>query len=374
MKIRTNLAELRQKRGLSATDLAAQIGVTRQTIYSMEAGSYVPNTLVALKLARVLDVQVENLFQIEDEIPPPARSEKVELISGGEPPQAGQPVQLCRVGDQLVAACSGPVNWSLPLADGILVSPKGAARRNGKATVQLFQDEKELGKRLMMSGCDPGASVLARHLQRAGTELVMVSRNSSQSLDLLKKGLVHVAGSHLRDEASGESNLPAVRKRFGNQPVAVIAFAFWEEGLVVARGNPKSIKSVEDLVRKDLTIVNREEGAGSRMLLDSHLAKIGATGKAVRGYERVALGHLPAAWTVMTGQADCSIATRASARLFGLDFVPLVTERYDLIIREPDLDRPQIQILLDTLNRAAFRRELEGLGGYDTRTAGSRMV
>jgi putative molybdopterin biosynthesis protein len=109
-------------------------------------------------------------------------------------------------------------------------------------------------------------------------------------------------------------------------------------------------------------------------MLDSHLQRLGVSAPSVNGYGQIALGHLPAAWHVLTGKADCCIATKAAARVFGLDFIPLLSERYDLVIRKPDLNSPGVQVLLDTLGRAAFRRELEGLGGYDTRTAGDRVA
>jgi molybdate-binding protein/DNA-binding XRE family transcriptional regulator len=375
MEIRNNLAELRHKRGLGAAELASQVGVTRQTVYSMEAGSYVPNTVVALKLARVLGVRVEELFRIEDEPEPTAHIvEDVDVLSSERDVQPGQPVQVCRVGKRLVAAGPEAANWNLPPADGVLVEGAKGADRKGRASVQLFHDEKELGKRLLIAGCDPGVSVLARHLQRAGVELVVVNRNSSQALDLLKQGLVHIAGSHLRDRASGESNLPAIRSRFARGSVAVIGFAVWEQGLVVARGNPKAIRSIADLGRKDVTIVNREPGAGCRNLLDEGLAQAGVPIRRVSGYDQIAPGHLPAAWHVLSGRADCCIATRAAARVFGLSFLPLLAERYDLVIRKPDLDRPEMQVLLDALGRAAFRRELEGLGGYDAAASGTRVA
>jgi molybdate-binding protein len=185
---------------------------------------------------------------------------------------------------------------------------------------------------------------------------------------------VHIAGSHLRDRASGESNLPAIRSRFARGSVAVIGFAVWEQGLIVARGNPKAIRSVADLGRKDVTIVNREPGAGCRNLLDEGLAQAGVPIRRVSGYDQIAPGHLPAAWHVLSGRADCCIATRAAARVFGLGFLPLLAERYDLVIRKPDLDRPEMQVLLDALGRAAFRRELEGLGGYDAAASGTRVA
>ena len=370
MTVLTNLARFRLKRGLSAIELAKRIGVSRQTIYAMETGTYVPNTLVALRLAQVLEVRVEDLFQIES-AEPPAYTELVDLLPADQEPQPGLPVQLCNVEDKLVAVLPAPAVWSLPPADAVLVE---AGKRPGRGRVQLLQEEKQFRTRLLIAGCDPGISVLLRHLQREGVEAVVAYRNSSQSLDLLKQSLIHVAGSHLRDEATGESNLPAVRKHFPKGSVAVISYAIWEEGIVVARGNPKGIKSIADLARKDVVIVNREPGAGSRLLLDSHLQKVGINPKTVKGYQDIAVGHLPAAWRVKNGGADCCLATKTASCVFGLDFIPLSSERYDLVIRSQNLSLPSMQILLDTLGRTSFRRELEGLGGYDTRIAGDRLV
>jgi putative molybdopterin biosynthesis protein len=374
MEIRNNLGELRRKRGLSAAELAAQIGVTRQTVYSMEAGSYVPNTLVALKLARVLGAAVEEMFVVEDGAPPAPRTVRASMLAAGRQLQAGQPVQVCRVGKRLVATSAEPVAWSLPPADGVLAAPHRSSERAATTPVQLFSDGRELGKRLLLAGCDPGASILARHMQRAGIELIVVSRNSSESLDLLKRGLVHVAGTHLTDPATGEANLPAIRRRFAGSSAAVIGFAVWEEGIVVSHGNPKGIREIADLSRKGVTIVNREPGAGCRNLLDSRLRKLGIPVARVKGYDTIARGHLPAAWRVASGEADCCIATKAAARAFGLDFQPLVSERYDLVVRKADLETPEVQALVDALGRSAFRRELEGLGGYDAASAGARIA
>jgi putative molybdopterin biosynthesis protein len=123
-----------------------------------------------------------------------------------------------------------------------------------------------------------------------------------------------------------------------------------------------------------VTIVNREKGAGSRALLDTHMKRLRIEARSVKGYDRVAPGHLAAAWQVYSGAADACIATRAAARLFGLGFVPLVSERYDLAIRRQHLDLPGVVALLDTLNRSSYRRELESLGGYDAKAAGERLL
>ena len=376
--IANHLTAYRQKRGLSAADLAQRAGISRQTIYAIESGSYVPNTAVALRLARTLEVAVEDLFSLPSDAPAaPLPTEQVTLLPHPDTPRAGDPVQLCRVDRRTIASSPSPVPWYLPTTDAVLVGDVAAPGRTGKAgkgTVQLFHGESDLANRILIAGCDPGISVLARHVLRTGVELVVAQRNSSQALALLKQGVIHVAGTHLRDQASGESNLPAIHRLFARNSVTVVSLAVWEEGLVVAPGNPKSIRSVADFARRDVGIVNREPGAGSRMLLDAHLDRLGLAGEKVRGYDRLAAGHLPAAWQVRTGDADCCIATRAAARIFGLDFIPLASERYDLAIRRQHLDYPSVQTLLDTLNRASFRRELEGLGGYDTSTAGRRLL
>jgi putative molybdopterin biosynthesis protein len=371
-EIETNLGKLRRKRGFSAIQLAATVGVSRQTIYAMEAGTYVPNTAVALRLARTLDTTVEDLFALADSVPAPnLRSELTILLPGSAILQAGQTVQLCRVDKRLIASAPSPVPWYFPATDAVVAAKPG---RQGKTRVQIFQAEGDFTNRLLVAGCDPGISVLSRHVQAAGIELVLAHRNSSQALSLLKEGCVHVAGTHLKDEASGESNLPEIGRLFPKNSVAVISFAVWEEGIVTARGNPKNIRGIEDFCREDISIVNREKGSGSRGLLDSRLKRIGIQGRSVRGYDRLAEGHLPAAWQVQSGTVDCCFATRAAARVFGLNFIPLVSERYDLVIRKQHLDMPRMQNLLDTLSRSGFRRELEGLGGYDTRVAGQRVL
>ena len=374
MNIENHLSHIRQKRGYSAAALANKVGVSRQTIYAMEAESYVPNTLVALRLARVLEVPVEELFRLEDASPPPPSPKEVDLLPGGQAVEPGLPVQLCRVDKRTMGVSPTPVAWFLPPADAVVVdsAQKGPGPR--KARVQVFQDTEQFGNRLLMAGCDPAMSVLARHLQKSGMELVLAHRNSSQALDLLQLGCVHIAGSHLRDETTGESNLPQVRKLFPRGTAVVIAFAVWEEGIVVAHGNPKGIREIADFARKGIMLVNREPGSGSRSLLDSSMKRLGIPTSKVKGYDQVAHGHLPAAWQVRTGQADGCVATRAAARVFGLDFVPLISERYDLVIRKQHLELPAVQLLLDTLNRTAFRRELEGLGGYDTSGAGKQVA
>jgi molybdate-binding protein/DNA-binding XRE family transcriptional regulator len=345
--IENRLGEWRRKRGTSAADLAARAGVTRQTIYAIEAGTYVPNTAVALRLARALDASVEDLFVLGAE---ETRTEPVAALKGSE--AVGQVVQLCRVDERLVAAAPAPVNCWLPVSDGIVEKP---------GRVRVFPTDSDFSNRILIAGCDPGSSVLARHARAAGIESVLVHRNSTQALALLKEGYVHVAGTHLKEPPADKT-------------LAVISFAVWEEGIVTAPGNPKGIAGIEDFPRADVTIVNREKGSGSRALLDARLKALGISSRNIHGYDHCAPGHLPAAWFVHSGSADCCLATRAAARVFGLNFISLVSERYDLAVHRRHLELPRVQNLFETLGRSGFRRELEGLGGYDTTVSGRRVL
>ena len=345
------LAEIRHQRGVAASALARAASVSRQTIYAMEAGDYVPNTAVALRLARALEVTVEELFRLDAETPARPRTVKAELVGPGDT-FAGSPVALCRVGRKLVAVPVSPAPQVLPLADGILADPARSAVH------PLSEDPPET--RLLVAGCDPSISLLGQHLARASVGLVAASVNSSAALDLLRKRLVHIAGTHL---AGGPRNPPA--------GAAVIAFAGWEQGLILARGNPKRIRSVEDLAQPGVRLANREPGSGSRQLLDGRLQAAGIKTAAVAGYgDPPALGHLAAAWRVSSGLADCCVATRCAARAFGLDFIPMNSERYDLVIRRESLQLGAVERFLNTLAEASFRRELEELCGYDTRETG----
>jgi molybdate-binding protein/DNA-binding XRE family transcriptional regulator len=374
MRIQNNLARLRQRQGLSARRLAELVDVQRQTIYAMEAGTYVPNTLIALRLAQVLQAKVEDLFSLSESSRMVSSTQEIDLLPVGEKLQPGQPLQLCRVQKRIVGVPAIPMPAYLPAADAVLLKPSESAKKVARALIQPLLVDQEYSRRLLIAGCDPGISVLGRHLKLAGIELVMASCSSLKALELLKQKQIHIAGSHLRDEPTGESNLPAVRKLFPGKSVSVVNFAAWEEGVVVAQGNPKEIRKEEDLARRDLRLMNRETGAGSRLLLDSTLRRLGFKTSEVKGYDQVAYGHIPAAWHVYSGHADYCIATRAAARVFGLDFLPLVSERFDLVIPKQHEGLATTQILLETLNRAPFQRELEMLGGYDTSQTGNLLT
>jgi putative molybdopterin biosynthesis protein len=354
MNTRIHLKEIRERRGISAATLAKLSAVTRQTIYAIEAGDYVPNTTVALQLAKILEVRVEELFTLDSGSPAASKPVLVDFLT---PARSGQPVQLCRVGNRMMGV-SSVERLMLPQADAIALDSKRA---------QTFEDEQEDPKRLLIAGCDPGISILARDL-----DILVAPSTSRQALEWLKQGKVHVAGTHLRDTATGDYNLPIVKHLFPPGSVKVVTFAIWEQGLVTRAGSP--IRAIEDLARKGARLMNREKGAGSREVLDQHLHAAGIPVDRIHGYDRVAAGHLPAAQAVSDGEADCCVATRSAARAFGLHFIPLATERYDLVIRRQFAKLPAIEALLDALNRSALRRKLEILAGYDTAHTGEVLV
>jgi putative molybdopterin biosynthesis protein len=371
MNVQNRLAEFRRQRGISAAELASRVGVTRQTIYAIEAQRYVPNTFVALRLAGVLEVPVEQIFTIEQGPVRAERTASVELLHGAEiSGQPNQPIRVCAVGNKKIGVPSSPVLGELPAADGVVIGPG----KTGTTLIRLFDEDIPQEQRLLIAGCDPAMPVLARHLIKHGNiELIVTGCSSTQAMRWLKERKIHIGGTHLRTRLTEGSDLDFIERFFPNGGYRVATFASWEEGLVVAAGNPKKISGMEDLARRDVVIVNREVGAGSRHLLDSLLRKNGIPPDKVHGYEQIARGHILAAWRVHSGIADCCVATRASARVFGLDFLPLVSERFDLVIPDRYWDLPAVQKLLDALNRSSFRKELEALGGYDTGETG-RLV
>jgi putative molybdopterin biosynthesis protein len=360
MRTANRLHEIRTRRGIGVAELARQIGVSRQTIYATEAGDYVPNTTVALQLARALEVSVEEVFELQGDAPALTKPFPVELLGAAAPP--GQPVQLCQVGKRLLGISASAQALGLPLADGILVDP---------GSVQTFEDRSTFEKRLLIAGCDPAISVLAQYLLRSeGIELITAPCSSRTALELLRDGKVHIAGSHLRDDRTGEYNLPMIKTVFPRGGMQVVTFAIWEQGLVTAHGNPKGIKDITDLARKEIRIVNREAGAGSRQLLDRQLSAAGIGKQRVIGYDQIANGHLAAALAVSTGQADCCVATRAAAKAFGLFFIPLATERYDFVFPRRYGNLPVTQSLFNVLNRSILRRKLAVMADYDTTHTG----
>jgi len=224
MEVRTNLTRLRTQRGIAAARLAGLVGISRQTVYAIEAGTYVPNTAVSLKLARVLDTTVEELFQLEAESAPVEEILEATVIAELDTLDAGQLMRVCRVGKSVVAVPAESSDLGLPSADGALLDPVRKARGLPTARVRVVNDKWRTTLRLLIAGCDPSVSILAQSLQAQGCELLVAYGNSSRALELLHADLAHVAGTHLVDSGAEASDLRPITSMFGRNSLAVIAY------------------------------------------------------------------------------------------------------------------------------------------------------
>lgn len=368
--------------GLSQQGLASLAGLTRQAVSAIESGQYVPNTVVALRLARALGCTVEDLFQVPEE-PSRVDAELVGSVPAGET-AAAEPlrVQLARVGGRVVARGLTGVSGTLTAADGLVTSPptrtRAPVRRDGPGSrpsvaVDLLVDPRVIENTVVVLGCDPALALLGAHLSRRhpALRLVWAHAGSLAALRALARGEAHAAGTHLRDPETGEYNLPYVRRELRGRHVHVVTLSQWQQGLIVAPGNPRGIRGVADLGRPDVTIVNREPGSGSRALLETMLREAGIDPARVPGYGREVASHLAVAETVAAGVADAGPGILAAARAFGLDFIPLQEERFDLVLPSEHLDAPPVQALLEVAVSPAYRAEVESLGGYDISRAGT---
>jgi putative molybdopterin biosynthesis protein len=374
VEIRTNLADVRTQRGIGAAELASQVGISRQTVYAIEAGTYVPNTAVSLRLARALDATVEELFEIADQRPVAEEILEATIIGEADSLEPGQPVRVCLVGKAMVAAPAESTNSGLSPADGVLLDPVQRGKQYPTARVRIVSDKWKSTPRLMVAGCDPNASILAHAMVAQGCELIVAYENSARALELLRADLVHIAGTHLGGGSKSDTDLGSITKIFRRDSVLVFSYAVWEEGLVIAAGNPKRIAGIVDLARHDVRFINREPGAGCRRLLDDLLAKHHLTSKQIEGYDRLTAGHLAGARLIRSGEVDCCVSTRAVARALALDFIPLTQKTYHLVLRRQRRNETAVQILLETVGRVSFRREVESCTGYDMRSAGNRLL
>ncbi len=197
---------------------------------------------------------------------------------------------------------------------------------------------------------------------------------SLDGLLALLHGEAALAGTHILDEETGDYNLPILRRLFPGGQVCAVTLAEREQGLIVARGNPKGILSLSDLARRDLRFISRQPGSGTRTLLEHHLRVAGLAPDAITGYDRIAVTHLAVASAVADGSADAGLGVLAAARGFGLGFVPITTERYDLVLYVADRDRPPLNWLLEMVSSAAFRLVVAELGGYHTERTGEEHI
>lgn len=290
-------------------------------------------------------------------------------------------VRLGRVGGEVVATPlprGAGVLTSLVRADGLLVVPAGLEGHHAgeQVQVQLLRRLTEIGRTIVAIGSHDLVLDMAASALRADDPLVTLASSNVGSLGglvALRDGLCHVAGSHLLDPATGEYTLPHVDKLLGGSEVALIRLVHRDQGLIVAPGNPLGLSGVDDLVRPDLRYVNRQRGAGTRALLDHELARRGIEPAKVAGYSREEHTHLAVAAAVAAGRADTGLGIRAAAQAFGLDFLAVAQEPYDLVLRASTVDDELLTPLWRLLERADFRAEVEGLGGYSCAETGRRI-
>jgi putative molybdopterin biosynthesis protein len=290
-------------------------------------------------------------------------------------------VRLGRVGGELVATPlprGAGVLTSLVRADGLLVVPAALEGHHAgeEVEVRLLRGVGEIQRTIVVTGShDLVLDLAASALRERDPRLTLASSNvgSLGGLMALRDGLCHLAGSHLLDPATGEYTLPYVERLLPDQDTAVIRLVHREQGLIVAPGNPLGLARIEDLVRPGLRYVNRQRGAGTRVLLDHELAQRGIEPADVHGYEREEHTHLAVAAAVAAGRADCGLGVLAAARAFELDFVPIAREPYDLVLSRSTLEEPLLEPLWELLATQEFREGVEELGGYDTAEMGLRI-
>ncbi len=220
----------------------------------------------------------------------------------------------------------------------------------------------------VICGQDIMLDILSRYLQihLEGLPILRSYVGSYDGLYSLYQGNVHMTAAHLWDGDTNQYNVPYVRRMVPGIPTVVIHLACRMQGFYVPKGNPKGITGWEDFKKKDITLINREKGSGTRVLLDEHLRKLGIPASSIAGYDRESTSHLAIASTVARGGADVGIGNEKSGlQVSGIDFIPLQKERYDLVIKKENLSKPPFQAVLEILNSHAFKMELEGIGGYD---------
>ena len=282
-------------------------------------------------------------------------------------------VRMGRVGDKMVATPierGAGIIMSLVRADGLVLVPRRSEGVDAgqQVSVALLRPADQLERTIVATGShDLTLDLLASELRRTRPDLTLASSNvgSLGGLLALARGDAHMAGCHLLDEETGEYNIPAVRRYVTGRRVVLLNLVHRVQGFIVPTGNPQAITSLEDLGRDGLTFVNRQRGSGTRVLLDYMLKRDGISDDRIQGYEREEYTHLAVAATVAAGGADVGLGTLSAARAMDTDFVPVLTEQYDLVIPIEFYESILLQPLLSLIRSDSFRRQVEALGGYE---------
>ena len=232
--------------------------------------------------------------------------------------------------------------------------------------------ESPTASSLIISGQDLSLDILASHLEESGGYRSLRSFSGSlNSLVKMYQGQADIVSTHLFDGESGEYNLPYVKRLLTGHSYLVINLLGRRAGLYVQKGNPKNLNGWADLSTPGLRLVNREKGSGARVLLDEQLRLAGIERAAIRGYDDEELNHMAVATRIASGQADVGVGIEKTARLIDVDFIPLIDEQYDLVLKKTTDNEPLRSLLIETLNSDSFRGKLAAIGGYDLTKTGT---
>ncbi len=341
------------------------IGVPGYPVSAALTGEIFIEPLIAQWLGRAPEKMQEVEAQLTRKVTSPSGDDDFMRVAVG------------RVGERLLAAPvsrGAGVITSLVQADGIVMVPRGSQGlpAGEKVSVRLYRSMAEIEKTILAIGShDITLDVIEQFLASKGRRLASANVGSLGGLVALRRGEAHLAGSHLLDPESGEYNLSYIREYLPDVPVRVVALVGREQGLLVSQGNPKRIKSLSDLINPDIQFVNRQRGAGTRVLLDYHLKKIGLAPESIRGYSQDEFTHLSVAAAVASGRADCGLGIAAAAAALELDFVPLFQERYDLVVPMIHAKNELMSPLWQLLEMTEFQKMISGLPGYDIKMMGT---
>jgi putative molybdopterin biosynthesis protein len=289
-------------------------------------------------------------------------------------------VAVGKVGEKLLAAPlsrGAGVITSLVQADGLALVPSGTQgiEAGEKVQVRLYRSKAEIERTILSIGShDLTLDIMAQFLAEHDRRLASANVGSLGGLVALRRGEAHFAGSHLLNPKTGEYNISYIRQYMPNIPVKVVALVMREQGLIVGRGNPKGVNSLEDLRRHNVQFVNRQRGAGTRVLLDYHLNLMSIDQSSIEGYQQEEYTHLGVAAAVVSGRADCGLGIAAAAKALDLDFIPLFQERYDLVIPRQFAGDELLAPLFGLLADPGFRKEVSQLTGYDVSVMGTIIL
>ncbi|MFH1091247.1 MAG: molybdopterin biosynthesis protein [Pseudomonadota bacterium] len=287
-------------------------------------------------------------------------------------------VKIGRIGEKYVAVPlprgAGSIT-TLTRADGVIRIPTDSEGVGAEETVkaELLRPLEEIEGALIAIGShDNTLDVLADLLRRRNPNLSLSSGNvgSLGGLLTLKRGFSHLAGSHLLDTETGEYNYFYIQKHLAGFPVRLVNLVTRDQGFIVLPGNPEGIQNFTDLIRQDVTYINRQAGSGTRILLDYNLKILDLTSDKIMGYDLDEYTHMAVAVAVLSGRADTGLAILAAAKALGLDFIPVTTERYDLVIPERFWEEEKIQVLLEVIRSDEFKKTVAAMGGYGVEQTG----